>query len=194
MKPMLIRTGLAVAAPLVAALALAGVASASHLEAELTPSDAAEVGQPSEVQAALHFADDGSPAAEVPVTFYMTASFAEVEGEIVLGEAVTDAGGVATLEYEPRTAGDHEIRMEYAAGEGGEPESVTSTISVAGGSQQLHQSTAGVDIPGLNVWLLIAVVGGVWAILLSVALRVIAIAHNGSEAGPGAEGGLPGAR
>jgi hypothetical protein len=34
-----------------------------------------------------------------------------------------------------------------------------------------------VNIPGLNVWLLMAVVAAVWAILLSVAFRVIAIAH-----------------
>ena len=45
----------------------------------------------------------------------------------------------------------------------------TWSHDVSGAPHQLYQSTAGVQIPGLNVWVLMAVVATVWAILLSVA-------------------------
>jgi uncharacterized membrane protein len=67
-------------------------------------------------------------------------------------------------------------------------------MTLAGGNVQLHRSTAGVNIPGLNVWLLIALVTTVWAILLSVALRVIAISRAGGDGGAMSESDVSGAR
>jgi hypothetical protein len=46
----------------------------------------------------------------------------------------------------------------------------------------LYRSTAGIQVPGLNVWLIVAVVSTVWLILFSVAVRVIAIARAGDDA------------
>lgn len=162
---------------------LAGTANASHVKAEITAPDEVTVGHTAEVQATLISADDGLPVADALVIFYMHASFADVTGEVELGRAVTDENGVATLAYEPRSASEHLIRIEYLAPGDDEPGVVTKSISVTGGTSQLHRSTAGVEIPGLNVWLIIALVSGVWAILFSVALRVIAIARAGAEVG-----------
>ncbi len=109
-----------------------------------------------------------------------------ITGDVDLGSAVTDANGVAHLTYQPRTAGPHEIHVRYAY-QGGETEDAAASFSVPPTTAQLYQSTAGVSIPGLSSWALMALVAVVWAILLSVAGRVIAIAHAGAvepEANP----------
>jgi len=73
--------------------------------------------------------------------------------------------------------------VEYLTPGAGEPEVATWSHDVSGAPHQFYRSTAGVQIPGLNVWVLMGVLAAVWAILLSVAARVIAIAGTGSEAG-----------
>lgn len=175
-------------------VALAGTADASHVAALITVSDDATVGEPMEIQASLRSAHESQPITGAPVTFYMDASFGGVSGAVVIGRTVTDENGVATLTYEPRFASEHEIRAEYLPPGDSEPEVISKSISVTDGGSQLHRSTAGVNIPGLNVWLLIALVSMVWAVLLSVALRVIAIARAGSDTGASRTGGVSGAR
>jgi hypothetical protein len=164
-----------------AVFALGGTANAADVKVEIVAPTEAVVGRPVDIQATLHLAGDGSALAGVPVTLYTKASFGDVTGDVELAKAMTDANGLAVLSYEPRSAGDHQIRVEYLAPGASAPAVATASISVAGSTQQLYRSTAGVKIPGLNVWLLMAVLAGVWAILLSVALRVIAIAHAGAD-------------
>jgi hypothetical protein len=181
MKSIAVKVMLVLVALGAGVFALAGTASATHVSAVITVPEETTVGQPAEIQATLLVADGGAPVAGTSVTFYMSASFGGVEGVIEVGRGVTDENGVATLDYEPRAAGNHEVRVEYVFPGETELEVASTSISVAGGSQ-LHRSTAGVDIPGLNVWLIIALVATVWAILLSVAVRVIAIAYAGGDA------------
>jgi len=88
---------------------------------------------------------------------------------------------VAVLGYEPRAAGEHQMRVEYLPVGATDAEEVTWSQSVAGTTEQLHQSTSGIQVPGINVWILMVVLATVWTILLSVALRVVAIAHDGRE-------------
>ncbi|MEE8347908.1 MAG: hypothetical protein V3S20_11220, partial [Dehalococcoidia bacterium] len=154
-----------------AVFALAGTANATHVSAVITVPDEVTVGQPMEVRAALRPADGGSSLEGISVAFYTDASFGGVTGEVELGRAVTDEDGVAALTFEPRSASEHQIRIEYLLPGESEPEEVTQSIFVIDGGTQLYRSSAGVDIPGLNVWLIIAVVSTVWLILLSVALR-----------------------
>lgn len=190
MKSIAVKVMVVLVALGVAVYALAGTANATHVSAVITVPEEVTVGQPSEIQAALRAADGGAAVAGTAVTFYMSASFGDVEGVVEIGRGVTDENGVATLEYEPRAAGNHEVRVEYVVPGETEPEVASTSISVAGGSQ-LHRSTAGVNIPGLNVWLIIALLATVWAILLSVAARVIAIAHAGGDAETVPEGATP---
>jgi hypothetical protein len=157
-------------------LILAGPADAAHIVVEVLAPDQMEVGRPAELQIALHDAEDGLPVANVPVTVYSHASFAGVTSEIELGTMVTDERGIAVLDYVPRAAGTHELRIEHLAADGIEHEATAATISVVGTSQ-LHTSASGIQIPGLNVWLIIAVVAGVWLLLFSVAVRVFVIAR-----------------
>ena len=160
----------------IAALSLAGAARAAHIKAELVVPDQVAIGQPTEIQAHFHSESDGAAIPDMTVQFHEEVSFGGVTGDVELGGAVTDENGYAVLTYEPRSAGDHEIHVRYTYADG-EEEDAAASLTVPATGQQLYRSTAGVKIPGLNVWLLMALVATVWAILLSVAVRVIAIAH-----------------
>lgn len=181
MKTFAVRATIISAVLALGVFALAGSAGAAHVTATVTVVQQAAVGQPADVQVTLRTADQNTSVANVPVTFYTDETFAKVKGEVVLGRSVTNAKGVADLTFQPRVAGQHEIRAEFSMAGDSQPEAATAMISVAGSTSQLYQSTAGVQIPGLSVWLLIAVVTTIWAILLSVALRIIAIARAGRD-------------
>jgi len=166
-----------------AMFALAGSADASHATLKVVAPAQLTAGDSVDVRAELHSAHGGEPVAGATITFYMDGSFGGVEGKVLLGQAVTDKDGVAHLSYLPRTAGEHQVHVEYLTPGSSEPEVATWSHDVSGATEQLYRSSAGVTIPGLNVWLLIAVVAAVWAILLSVAARVIAIANAPTGAG-----------
>ena len=161
-------------------LALAGTADASHVVVEILGPQQFEVGVPAALQVALHDAETGLPVANAPVTVYTHAAFEGVTGEVELGMAVTDERGVAVLDYVPRAAGSHELRIEHLAPGGIEHEATSAAISVVG-APQLYRSAAGVQVPGLNVWLIIALVATVWCLLFSVGLRVFAIARANGD-------------
>ena len=176
-------TALLVAVAMGAAMfALAGSADASHATLKVTAPANLTAGDSVDIQAVLNSADDGEAVPGATISFYMDGSFGGVDSKVLLGQSVTDKDGVAHLSYIPRTAGEHQVHVEYLTPGAGEPEVATWSHDVTGATGQLYRSSAGVQIPGLNVWLLIAVVTAVWAILLSVALRVVAIANAGSGA------------
>ena len=159
----------------IAALSITGTARAAHVVVDIDVPEQPAIGQPMEVQAHFHSETDDA-ITDMPVTFHEEVTFGGVTSDVDLGSAVTDENGFAALTYELRTAGDHDIHVRYSYGDG-EEEDAFASITVPATGQQMYQSTAGVKIPGLNVWLLMALVAAVWAILLSVAFRVIAIAH-----------------
>ena len=160
---------------------------ASHLVVRTSFPSAATVGESVSLAVDLGTAD-GAPLAGATVTYYLHMSFAGVEGEGVIGRAVTDDAGVAAIHYLPRAAGLHEVRIEYLAPGAATVEEVLGTFDVAGG-EQLVRSSGGVDIPGINPGLLMATLGGVWLILLSVAFRLVGIARASGRADPPAGAG-----
>ncbi|OGO51641.1 MAG: hypothetical protein A2V84_01225 [Chloroflexi bacterium RBG_16_70_13] len=160
---------------------IAGPAIASHVEATVTSVGEVSVGETVAIPVALH-SRDGTPLAGTVVTFYLHMAFAGVEGDAEIGQAMTDELGVATLAYRPRLAGHHELRLEYVAAGDGEIESTSTIIEVTGGVRLVH-SPAGVDVPGVGVELLMAVLATVWSILFWVVLRIVAIARAGGQAG-----------
>lgn len=161
------------------AVALAGPALASHARVRITVPTDVIVGETVRMPFALQ-ALDGAPLQGMTVVFYLHASFAGVAGEAEIGRAVTDETGVATLAYRPRLAGHHELRMEYVTSGDGEIEVFTTAFDVTGG-EQIYSPAAGLDVPGLNVGLLMVVLATVWSILFWVALRLVAIARAGGE-------------
>lgn len=163
-----------------AVLGVTGTAQATHVKMEILMPTRITVGDTVDVRAVLHSVREDTPIAGATVIFYMQASFGGVNSEVELGRAVTDESGVADIDYYPRSAGDHQIRVEYMTPDSSDLEEATWSHSVVSDGQ-LYRSTAGVRIPGLNAWLLMAVVAGVWIILLSVAWRVIVIARAGGD-------------
>ncbi len=175
-----------------AVFALAGTAGASHVKVDVSVPNEVTGGGPEAVQVRLSSADEGLPVANAAVTLYASETFGRVSGDVELGQTMTDQNGVAVVRFHPMSAGEHEVRVQYVTAGGKEPEVTTASVTLPGITTQLYQSSAGVQIPGLNVWLLIALVAAVWAILLSVAVRVIAIAHAGND--EAAPAGLAGGR
>jgi hypothetical protein len=157
---------------------------ASHLVVRTSFPSAATVGESVSLAVDLGTAD-GAPLAGATVTYYLHMSFAGVEGDGVIGRAVTDDAGVAAIHYLPRAAGLHEVRIEYLAPGAATIEEVLGTFDVAGG-EQLYRSAGGVDIPGIGPGLLMAVLGGVWLILLSVAFRLVGIVRASGREDPSA--------
>jgi len=176
-----IRTAIGLFAVGVLALALTGPALASHVHVSATVPGDVTVGEMIRIPVALE-AEDGAPLRGTTVVFYLHAVFAGVTGQAEIGRAVTDEMGVATLAYRPRLAGHHELRMEYVTPGETKAEVVTTAFDVTGG-EQLYRSAPGIDVPGLNVGLLMAVVTTVWSILFGVALLIVAIARAGGEIG-----------
>jgi hypothetical protein len=164
--------------------ATTGAAHATNVTVNISLVGEARVGEPVEVVLDLRSADQGVPIQGSTVTFLTDATFAGVEGNLELGKAITDENGIATLTYKPRFASAHDLRVEYLLPGESEPGVFSETIIVSDNGLQLHRSESGIRIPGLGAWLIITLVATVWAILLTVALRVIAIARAGDEAWP----------
>lgn len=161
------------------ALGSAATAHASHLNARVSAPTPAIAGQASELDAMVTSADTGQAVAGVDVTFFAHGSFADVSGYMEIGRAVTNSDGVATITYTPRESGTHDIRVDYAPAPGETTEQTTTSIAVDGSAGQLYVQTAGVQVPGLNSWLIIGLLSVVWGILFFVAVAVIRIARAG---------------
>jgi hypothetical protein len=188
MKSLVLTASATVVALAIAALSLTGTARAAHIRVDLDVPEQAVIGQPMELQAHFH-SESEAAIADMEVTFHEQVTFGGVTSDLELGRAVTDEDGFAALTYEPRTAGTHDIHVRYTYADG-EEEDAAASLTVPATGQQLYRSTAGVNIPGLNVWLLMALVATVWAILLSVAFRVIAIAHADASPPMGRAGSI----
>lgn len=171
-------TGLLACAVL--ALGAAATAHASHLNARVAAPTPAIAGQASELDAMVTSADTAQAVSGVAVTFFAHGSFADVSGYMEIGRAVTNSQGVAMISYIPRESGTHDIRVDYALASGATTEQTTTSIEVEGSADQLYVQTAGIQVPGLNSWLIIGLLSVVWGILFFVAVTVIRIARAGA--------------
>ncbi len=128
----------------------------------------------------------GAPAPGATIIFWSSASFLSVGGAIELGRATTDAQGRATLLYQARTEEKAFLNAYFPGDSRYDPASAAVELAVQG-SAQLYQSTAGVQVPGLGVWLLVGALGIVWSIYLLVMVLLTLIAREGSKAPSAAE-------
>jgi len=148
------------------------------------------VGDQVRIQVTLLAASDGTPitVTGAQVTLYEERSFGSVRGDVEVARAAANEDGVAVLLYEPRTAGERKLAVQYTLPGQPQPAKTTFGISVAEGPQ-LYRSTAGIRVPGLNVWLIIAVISAVWGILFTAAFLMLRIARAGQRAMPPVAGG-----
>jgi hypothetical protein len=171
--------------------ALASRASAAQLSVRLTAETPATAGQPNELHATV--TDGAQPATDVSVSFYSKATFARVTGDAEIGHAVTDARGIASIAYTPSEAGEGDLSA-VATAKDGTTAKAALIITIEGAPPQEYVQTAGIQIPGVNSGLIMALLGAVWGTLLFIAVTVIRIAKAGqadgaAEAGPAARGG-----
>ncbi len=166
---------------LVVGIGTAVTANASHLNVNIAESTPALVGQTSQIDATLTSLDTGEPMAGVNVTFLAHSSFAKVDGFMEIGRAVTNSEGVASIAYVPHEAGSHDIKVDYVPAAGTKTEEAMGSINVGGAAQQLYVQKAGIQVPGLNSWLIVGLLTIVWGTLFGVAVTVIRIARAGQS-------------
>jgi hypothetical protein len=160
-------------------IASATSAHAAPLKVSIASATNAVVGQSSQVSATLVSPDTGKPMAVVNVTFLAHATFGKMDGFMEVGQAVTNSQGVATISYVPRQVGNEDVKVSYVPSDGAKAEEATGTINVAGAPAQLYVQKAGVQVPGLNSWLIIGLLTIIWGTLFGVGLTVIRIARAG---------------
>jgi hypothetical protein len=117
---------------------------------------------------------DGEPVRGKQVQFFEDADFF-LKGKVNLGEAVTNADGIAAINYWPRATedrvsisaavkGDNQINAGEAA--------ASLSLLVAG---PLAIPAEGLKIPFLGVWTIGLIVGGVWSAFFYAGYRVLEI-------------------
>lgn len=165
----------------VLALLLPSMTQAAGTEPTLTVKVPAEasLGESVNIEATL-LAPDGSPIAGVPIQFFSPTSFTSLTSRMLLGEASTDYAGVAVLEYELRRNEDVKFIAGFTGNFQYEAAEASTTVAVQG-SAQLYQEVAGIRVPGLNVSLLVVVLGLVWSVYFMVFTLVLRIARAGAH-------------
>ncbi|TAK57082.1 MAG: hypothetical protein EPO22_12790 [Dehalococcoidia bacterium] len=175
----IILTAAAALALVVFGVGSAMTAHASPLQVSIASATNPVVGQPGEISATLVSPDSGKPMAGVNVTFLAHATFGKMDGFMEVGQGVTNSQGIASISYVPRQPGDQAIKVSYAPAPGAKTEEASGTISVAGASSQLYVQKAGIQVPGLNSWLIVGLLTIVWGTLFGVGVTVIRIARAG---------------
>jgi hypothetical protein len=120
----------------------------------------------------LHQAD-GLPIADGVVRLLLPTEFLNERDRVLLGRVITDATGQATFRYEPRLSGALDLQAEYTPDAG--RRIVVALVTEVSGDQQLVIEEFGTDAPQFEPWLIAIVLGIVWAVLLSVAIRIFII-------------------
>lgn len=122
----------------------------------------------------------GAPITKATVVLWTPASFLSTSGAITLGEAATDAQGKATFAYEARTGGTVNLNASFAGDTRYQPAQAAADVTVDGAAQ-LYQQTAGVRLPGVNVWLIVGALAVVWSTYFTVMVLVTFIARGEPE-------------
>ncbi len=125
----------------------------------------------------------GAPLAGETLRFLLPTELLNKFGRVEIGRAVTAANGVATLSYEPRQTGAIVLEVVHDTTETAGQVRVALEVAITG-DRQLFTEQIGTDAPKFELWALVAVLSVVWFTLLTVAVRLHAIARAGSEEAP----------
>ncbi len=135
---------------------------------------------------------DGHPIAGATIYFERPMYWGEaVNGHALIGTAMTDRHGVATITDEMRTAGESDVDAIFPGDAIHRMEEASASFTVTGNTQ-LFESHTGIKIPWLNLWVLGMLIGFVWILYFVVGLRVLEIVREGwqdeRDAAPEVEG------
>lgn len=176
-------------AALLALLLLAGttpVQAADPVVLELQVAEQATLGEEVLVTATLRDSK-GLAVQGAIIVLWHPGTFLSTGGTVRLGEATTDSQGKATFLYEPRTEGLVTMTASFPGNDRHDFAAASAGVTVQG-SRQLYFESAGVQVPGLGVWLLVAVLGTVWSVYFTVVVLLTRIARAASRS-PASVGG-----
>lgn len=166
MRPSLGRTAISIPFVIAAVLMQVGIAGA-EVSMEVVATGQVALGGRHEVTARI--LDDGAPVAGTVVVLTRAADIAGVSGRLELARATTDSDGVAVLSYQQRAQDPDALEVTLEMYPGIE---TVFEVEVFDVERQLYKSRSGVEVPGLNVLLLVAIIGGVWVAML-FAIRLL---------------------
>ena len=98
-----------------------------------------------------------------------------------LGRATTDAQGRATLVYQVRTEEKASLNAYFPGNGRYSPVQASADIQVQGSAQLTRHPIEGVRVPGVGVWILVGILGGVWSTYFAVMVLLTLIAREGSK-------------
>ena len=155
------------------------VAGPAMAETSLTVAAPAEAVVGNTVPVTVTVTEDGIPVPDVVVVLSRSATFAGVTGYLTIVQAITDEAGQVDLSYVQRAADlTAELRVEVVDGDVAPLDFAVTSI---GKAEQIYESEAGVDLPGLGGWILVALVAGVWLVILSTVLRLRSVSAWGRD-------------
>jgi hypothetical protein len=131
---------------------------------------------------------NGKPITGARIVFTSPVAFVGIVDEMAIGEALTDADGIAALDHQLRIQGQNKIIARFYGDETFQP-AEASTLLVATGQAQLAQRTAGIDLPVVGSWTLIAVIGAVWAVYFAALFLIAGIPGDAARPAALAKGG-----
>lgn len=130
----------------------------------------------------------GAPVPGATIVLWSSGSFLSVAGAVQLGQAVTDAQGRVTFTYEARTDGAVTLNAFFAGNSRYSPTQASAEIQVTGSAQLSRHPIEGVRVPGIGVWILAGILGGVWGTYLVVMVLLTLIAREAPKSSPEAGG------
>src|SRR3990170_2028657 len=89
----------------------------------------------------------GVPIADAPVSFVLQTQWGELSDEMVLGTALTDVEGTASVVTDVRTSGDLELAVRFDGDARYRSSFATGSMAVTG-DHQLYEPEVGLDAPG----------------------------------------------
>lgn len=177
-----LRLGRILGLAIVIVVALASSSIADHIEVEVDL-DSVEVANDAVQMQVIVRTASGQRLPDATVIATRPASIVGVRGEVELARDVSDDLGIARLRWLERRAEPGPITLAYVAP--GQTEFETTDLPLLDIVQtaQIERSTAGVAIPILGVWVLIALLVLVWGLVEYALLGTVRVAADGrSEA------------
>ncbi|MBI4297766.1 MAG: hypothetical protein HY676_04465 [Chloroflexi bacterium] len=136
---------------------------------------AATLGEPARIEAKLE-TGDGLPLPQAVVHFYISASFLSGSGGLMrIGEATTDKGGVAALDYVPRRGGEMDMVARYDGSDRYAPSQDITKFTVQG-NEQLYTPESGIRLPFISKWFIVGVLSAIWGTFMFVGLLIFRVA------------------
>ncbi|TAK76617.1 MAG: hypothetical protein EPO16_06925 [Dehalococcoidia bacterium] len=129
----------------------------------------------------------GAPIPAARIVLAETVQFYGLDPQTVeVASATTGKDGVAVLQYLPRRTGERALKVMLDGNAARAPSSLDLKLTIGDGpATYLVEPPAG--IPGVNRFLVSAIIVTVWGTMFIVTMHVVAIARAGRNGGPGEE-------